>query len=72
MLTATLAVNRTLLGTLAIRRIKTHPTGIHRYRATRYDADGRTIGEVEMSHDPELGADVCVMQALQSLERMRT
>ena len=69
MLTATLAVNRTLLGTLAILRIETHPTGHHRYRATRYDADGRKTAEVEFSHDPQDGADVCVRDAITAIER---
>jgi len=69
MLTATLTTNRTQLGTLTIARIETHPTGHHRYRATRYDAQGRKTAEVEFSHDPNDGADLCVRDALTAIER---
>jgi hypothetical protein len=71
MLTATLTTNRTQLGTLAIQRIETHPTGSHRYRATRYDALGRKVAEVEFHHDPHDGADVCVRDALTAIERCK-
>jgi len=68
-LTATLTTNRTQLGTLTIARIETHPTGSHRYRATRYDANGRKTAEVEFHHNPDDGADICVRDAITAIER---
>jgi hypothetical protein len=67
MLTATLAVNRTLLGTIEIQRIETHPTGRHKYSAKRYDANGRLIASATFHHDPETGAETCVQEALQTI-----
>jgi hypothetical protein len=68
MLTATLAVNRTLLGTIEIQRIETHVTGVHKYRAQRFDATGRRTNTAVFHHNPDLGAETCVRQALQVLE----
>jgi len=68
-LTMRLESNDAHLGKLKIARIETHPTGHHRYRATRYDALGRKVAEVEFSHDPQDGADVCVRDAITAIER---
>lgn len=70
MLTANLSTNNTALGKLVIARIGTHPTGMHRYRATRYNAAGMKTGQIELRHNPDDGPDACVRDALVALGRV--